>query len=167
MKSKIPTPESLRLMAAKAEKQTKQWIASFNKKQSNQLDDIVHQLHGEVFCEIDCLECANCCKSISPTLYDKDIERIAKSLRMKPAEFIDKYLEIDEENDYVFRSTPCPFLDADNYCLVYESRPKACREYPHTDRPRFYQILKLTLKNTYVCPAAYQVMERVKKKFNG
>ncbi len=153
-------------MAAKVEKQTKQWIASFNKKQSNQLDDVVHQLHDEVFCEIDCLDCANCCKSISPTLYDKDIERIAKSLRMKPAEFIDKYLEIDEENDYVFRSTPCPFLGADNYCLVYDSRPKACREYPHTDRPRFYQILKLTLKNTFVCPAAFQVMERVKKKIN-
>lgn len=165
MKNNIPTPEALQLLASKAEKQTQQWIVAFNKKQSNLLDKVVHTLHNEVFNEIDCLHCANCCKSISPTLYDKDIERLSKSLRIKPVEFIEKYLIIDEENDYVFRNTPCPFLDSENYCGVYENRPKACREYPHTDRPRFHQILKLTLKNTFVCPAAYQVMERMKKAF--
>jgi uncharacterized protein len=157
------SPETLRIAAEKTEKTTQKWIHSINKKKSNLLDKEAQKAHYEVFNEINCLDCANCCKSISPTLYDKDIERLAKALRIKPSAFIEQYLEIDDEKDYVFRQTPCPFLDIENYCMVYENRPKACREYPHTDRPRFYQILKLTLKNTFVCPAAYEVMERIKK----
>lgn len=155
-------PEALKIKAEKAEKPTLKWIGNVNKKKSNLLDNLAQQAHDEAFESIDCLNCANCCKSISPTLYDKDIERLSKFLRIKASTFIDQYLLVDDENDYVFKQTPCPFLDSDNYCLVYESRPKACREYPHTNRPRFYQILKLTLKNTFVCPAAYEVMEKLK-----
>jgi Fe-S-cluster containining protein len=157
--------DELKVDAERASKSTRKWIASFNKKDANKLDGLAHDLHNSVFETIDCLQCANCCKTISPTLYDKDIERLAKATKMKPSEFIDKYLQIDEENDYVFRQTPCPFLDSDNYCAVYENRPKACREYPHTNRPRFHQILNLTLKNTYVCPAAHRVMEGIKQNF--
>jgi Fe-S-cluster containining protein len=157
------SPENLKKEAEKVEKATRKWIASVSKKKSGIIDDEAHKAHNEVFKRLDCLDCANCCKSISPTLYDKDIDRLAKTMRLKPSEFIEKYIEIDEDNDYVFRQTPCPFLDTDNYCLVYENRPKACREYPHTDRIRFYQLLNLTLKNTYVCPAAFEVMEIVKK----
>jgi len=157
-------PEELKKMAEKAEKSSLQWVSAFNKKQANKLDDKAQELHHDIFNEIDCLKCANCCKSISPTLYDRDIERLSRFLKLKPSEFIEKYLKIDEDKDYVFCQTPCPFLDPENYCLVYENRPKACREYPHTDRARFYQILKLTVKNSYVCPAAYYVMEELKKR---
>jgi uncharacterized protein len=156
-------PEELKKMAEKAEKSSLQWVSAFNKKQANKLDDKAQELHYDIFNEIDCLKCANCCKSISPTLYDMDIERLSRFLKLKPSEFIEKYLKIDEDKDYVFRQTPCPFLDSENYCLVYENRPKACREYPHTNRARFYQILKLTVKNSYVCPTAYYVMEELKK----
>jgi hypothetical protein len=159
------SPEELKIAAEKAAKETTKWISSVNKKKTNQLDKEAHRLHYEAFDHIDCLTCANCCKSISPTLYDKDIERLARALRLKPSEVIEQYIMVDEEHDYVFRQTPCPFLGSDNYCMVYENRPKACREYPHTDRPRFYQILKLTLKNTLVCPAAFEVMESLKKTF--
>jgi Fe-S-cluster containining protein len=82
---------------------------------------------------------------------------------MKPGELIDKYLRVDEDKDYVVKSSPCPFLGADNYCSVYEDRPKACREYPHTDRKKMVQILDLTLKNTQVCPAVFEMVERLKK----
>jgi Fe-S-cluster containining protein len=156
-------PETLKIAAEKNEKINQKWIASISKKKSNLLDKEAHKAHQEVFEYIDCLKCANCCKSISPTLYDKDIERLSKTLRIKPSAFIEQYLFIDEDKDYVFKQTPCPFLDNENYCIVYENRPKACREYPHTDRPRFYQILKLTLKNTFVCPAAFEVFEKLKK----
>src|SRR6266542_4728711 len=147
MSYSLINPEELKRLAEKSEKSSLRWIASFNKKQANKLDEKVQALHHEIFSCIDCLQCANCCKSISPTLYDKDIERLARALKLKPFEFIQKYLRIDEDNDYVFTQTPCPFLDNDNYCMVYENRPKACREYPHTDRPSFYHILKLTVKN--------------------
>lgn len=129
------------------------------KKKPKNLDAVVHDLHEQAFQHIDCLACANCCKSISPIVTDKDIQRIAKHLRMRPAQFVDAYLRLDEENDYVFREQPCPFLGSDNYCSVYEVRPKACREYPHTDRDKFHQILNLSVKNTLICPAVLEVFE--------
>ncbi|MFP4023918.1 MAG: YkgJ family cysteine cluster protein [Thiohalospira sp.] len=144
--------------------ENKTFFTRLKKKKPKNLDKIVHKLHDEVFQEINCLDCANCCKSISPTLYNKDIERLAKHLKIKPSQFVEQYLYIDSEGDYVFKQTPCPFLLPDNYCMVYENRPKACREYPHTDRTRFYQILNLTLKNSQVCPAVFELIERLKKK---
>jgi hypothetical protein len=66
---------------------------------------------------------------------------------------------LDEEYDYVFRQQPCPFLGADNYCSIYDVRPKACREYPHTDRDKFHQLLNLSVKNTVICPAVLEVFE--------
>ena len=143
--------------------ENKKFLQSLKKRDARAVDDAFHQLHEEVFEEIDCLTCANCCKTTSPIFYQTDIERVAKSLRMKPGDFIDQYLRIDEDRDYVLKSSPCPFLDADNYCTVYESRPKACREYPHTDRKKMVQIMDLTYKNTLVCPAVLEMVERLKK----
>ncbi len=156
--------ERLKLQAQNKAAENKVFFTKLRKKKPKQLDGIVHQLHEEVFEEVNCLECANCCKSISPIIIDKDIERMAKHLKMKVADVVDSYLQIDADNDYVFKETPCPFLMPDNYCMIYESRPRACREYPHTDRKRFYQILNLTLKNTHYCPAVYEVTERLKQK---
>jgi Fe-S-cluster containining protein len=81
---------------------------------------------------------------------------------MKPGDFIEKYLHIDEDKDYVLKSSPCPFLDRENYCSVYSDRPKACREYPHTNRKKMVQIMDLTYKNTLVCPAVLEMVERFK-----
>jgi Fe-S-cluster containining protein len=83
---------------------------------------------------------------------------------MKPQQFINQYLYIDEDKDYVLQNLPCSFLDSENYCMIFDVRPKACREYPHTDRKRFQQITNLTLKNTAICPAAYRVVEEMKKR---
>lgn len=130
-------------------------------KKMKRLDDQFHSLHVEVFSEIDCLTCANCCKTTSPIFQEADIERIAKSLRMKTAEFIDEYLHLDSEHDYVLNVAPCPFLGHDNKCIIYDDRPRACREYPHTDRKRMHQILNLTVKNTQVCPAVNEIMKRI------
>ncbi len=129
------------------------------------LDQIFQQQHEEVFEEIDCLACANCCKTTSPIFYDKDVERMASHFRMKPAEFFENYLRIDEDGDQVLKSSPCPFLLEDNKCMAYESRPKACREYPHTNRKRMYQILDLTAKNTRICPAVVKVVERLQNHY--
>ncbi|NND87804.1 MAG: YkgJ family cysteine cluster protein, partial [Flavobacteriaceae bacterium] len=93
-----------------------------------------------------------------------DIERIAKHFRMKPKTFIESYLRMDEENDYVLQEVPCAFLGADNYCSIYDVRPKACREFPHTDRRKFHQINNLTLKNVAICPAAFNIVEEMKRR---
>ncbi|MEL6131883.1 MAG: YkgJ family cysteine cluster protein [Bacteroidota bacterium] len=156
-------PEDLPSLAGSKRKANRKFIQKLKKRPPKNLDQLVHDIHDEVFEEIDCLSCANCCKTISPVFTDRDIERIAHHLRMKPADFVEQYLHIDEEEDYVLNVAPCPFLGADNYCGIYDVRPKACREYPHTDRRDFAKKLNLTLKNTKVCPAAYEVVERMKE----
>ncbi len=157
--------ERYKEMALNKAKENKVFTTRLRKKKPKILDDSVVNAHHEAFEKIDCLECANCCKSISPIIIDRDIDRIAKHLKMKRSELIDQYFEIDEDEDYVFKETPCPFLMPDNYCMIYEVRPRACREYPHTDRKRFYQILNLTYKNTFVCPAVYEVLETLKTEY--
>ena len=155
--------ENLQVLAEKAKPLFLQYYKK-NKKRLGKMDTIVQQLHDEVSEKIDCLTCANCCRSLGPAIYDKDIERIAKALRIKPSEVVSSYLRIDEDGDYVFKSMPCPFLMDDNYCSIYESRPKACREYPHTDRKNFEQIYKLTVKNASTCPIAYEVLYKLMGK---
>lgn len=150
-------------LSKSASAENKKFLQSLKKKDPRKVDDLFHETHEEVFREIDCLECANCCKTTSPIFYQTDIERVAKELRMKPGDFIEKYLRVDEDNDYVLLSSPCPFLGPDNYCSVYEARPKACREYPHTDRRKMVQIMDLTHKNMQVCPAVFEIVERLKK----
>jgi Fe-S-cluster containining protein len=157
--------EILRQKAKSAEAANTKLFQKLKKHKPVNLDKVMQGLHEEVFAETDCLSCANCCKTTSPIFYMKDIERLAKYFRISPLKFIDKYLHIDEDNDYVLNSSPCTFLGADNYCSVYDSRPTACREYPHTDRKRFHQILDLTLKNTLICPAVYNIVEKLKRVY--
>lgn len=155
--------DSLKANAKKLAPAHKQMFKKLTKQQLKRLDEDIHDLHDDVFDEIDCLACANCCRSLGPRLTDKDIEKMASATRSKPSEVVEQYLRIDEDGDYVFRSMPCPFLMEDNYCMIYENRPKACREYPHTDRKRFYQIHSLTVKNAETCPAVFELLERFRK----
>jgi uncharacterized protein len=157
--------EVLRQKAKSAEAANKKLFQKLKRQKPANLDKVMQDLHEEVFAETDCLSCANCCKTTSPIFYMKDIERLAKHFRISPSKFIEKYLHIDEDNDYVLNSSPCTFLGADNYCSVYHARPTACREYPHTDRKRFHQILDLTLKNTLICPAVYDIVEKLKRVY--
>lgn len=146
--------------------ETKKFFAKLKKKPPKKLDQFMQEIHDEAFAEIDCLSCANCCKTTGPLFTDKDISRIAKHLKMKEQKFIASYLRIDEDNDYVLQEVPCGFLDAENACLIYDVRPKACREFPHTDRKKFHQITNLTLKNRAICPAAFDVVEKMKERIN-
>lgn len=140
------------------------FLNSLKKIKPKVLDKMIHPLHEEVFEYTKCLECANCCKTTSPMFTDKDISRIAKYLRIKPSRFTEKYLKIDEEKDYVLQAVPCIFLGEDNNCSIYDVRPKACRDYPHTNRKKQYQLLNLTEKNIAVCPAVYDIVEKLRKE---
>jgi len=158
-------PEKLKELTASRKQELTALFNNVKAKKTKNLDDVFHELQDEAFDQFDCLICANCCSSISPIVTEKDIERLAKRMRVKAVDFIAQYLYIDEDKDYVFKQTPCPFLVSDNYCMVYEDRPKACREYPHTDRKRMYQILNLTHKNCEVCPVVYCITEELIKRF--
>ena len=153
----------LKQLAGNADGDNQKLLKQLKRRPSSEVDEIFQNLHKEVFAEIDCLDCANCCSTISPIITDRDIDKIARVLRIKPSEVVEKYLEIDDENDYVYRNHPCPFLGSDNYCSIYENRPKACREYPHTDRRKVQQLFNLTLKNAKVCPAVFLLLEKARK----
>jgi len=119
------------------------------------------ELHEEAFSKIDCLQCANCCKNYSPRFKTPDIKRISKHLKMRESEFIDKYLVVDEEGDFVANTKPCPFLGADNYCSIYDERPSDCRRFPYTDEDVIIKRQQLTLKNSSFCPITYYVLEKL------
>lgn len=146
-------------------KENKKFYAGLGRRKD--LDRLFHDHHDAIFEEVDCLKCANCCKTTSPIFRDIDIDRISSHLSIRPSELTEKYLHIDEDGDWVLNNSPCHFLDNDNYCKIYEVRPKACREYPHTDRKNMTQILDLTYRNTLVCPAVAEITERIKREIGG
>lgn len=143
------------------QKAYRDYLKRANKSKVLQLLPAVHE---EAFQKIDCLQCANCCKNYSPRFKMPDIKRIARRLRMKESAFIDAYLKLDDDGDYVVTTHPCPFLGDDNYCSIYEDRPRDCARYPYTDEDVLLKQVALTLKNTTVCPATFYVMERLLEK---
>ena len=151
-------------LALQKQKEHRKFLATLKKKAPKNLDKIVQEVHTEVFREIDCTKCANCCKILGPLFTESDISRIAKHFRMRLLVFEDMYLRVDEDNDKVFKSMPCPFLGEDNLCFIYDVRPKACREFPHTDRKKIYQINHLTIQNTLICPAVYLFVEKLQER---
>ena len=147
--------------AKKNKKVIKQEVAALKKMRKGDVDKLIHPLHEKAFACIDCLQCANCCTTTSPLLSKKDIDRIANYLDIKATTFTDKYLRLDEDNDLVLKTLPCTFLDKENYCSIYEVRPKACREYPHTDRKNQQGILSITQKNATICPAVAHIFNNL------
>lgn len=158
----------LKAFTAKAKrryKENEKFFALLKRSRRRDLDDKVDRFHEEAFKKIDCLDCANCCKSISPTFEPTDIKRLSKFLNLKTNVFIETYLEMDEDGDFVHHGAPCPFLLPDNKCRVYEARPEACRGYPHTNEKKIRSIADITLQNTMYCPAVFDITEQLKKEF--
>jgi len=155
--------EQFYIEAKSKRKENKKFFQKLKKKKSGEIDKMFNEAHDEVFECTDCLKCANCCKTTGPLFTQKDIERIAKHLRLKPGQFVEQYLRVDEDNDYVLQQVPCTFLGTDNYCSIYEVRPKACREFPHTDDNKMQRHFNITVKNVEICPAVYEIVEKLKK----
>ena len=156
--------EQLPRLAKEKLLENKKYFSILKKKKLKRLDLIMQELHEDEFKRTDCLSCANCCKTTSPIFTEKDIIRISKKLRLKEFQFIKQYLFRDKDDFMVLQNLPCAFLDIDNSCIIYDYRPKACREYPHTNRRKFIQITDLAIKNADVCPAVYNIIEALKKK---
>jgi len=120
-------------------------------------------LDEAAFEKVDCLQCANCCKNYSPRFKMPDIKRISKPMRMKETEFIDTYLTMDGDGDYVTKTSPCPFLGSDNFCSIYEDRPSDCNRFPYTAEDVLFKRPAITLKNSTFCPAVFYVLESLLK----
>ncbi len=140
------------------QKQFKQFLQRADK---NKVLKQLPQLHEEAIEKVDCLQCAACCKNYSPRFKSTDVKRISKHLRMKESDFIDAYLRVDEDGDFVVKSSPCPFLGSDNFCSIYDVRPSDCARFPYTDEDVIIKRQSLTLKNATFCPIVFHVLDRL------
>ena len=154
---------SLNEWKKKSSDHTKQYKNFLQRADKNKVLKQLPKLHEEAFTKVDCLECAACCKNYSPRFKTPDIRRISKHLKLKESVFIDTYLRLDQEGDYVVKSSPCPFLGSDNACSIYEDRPSDCARFPYTDEDVLYKRPALTLKNSSFCPIVYTVLEELMK----
>ena len=130
----------------------------------NKVLKLLPDLSEEAYEKVDCLQCAACCKNYSPRFKTPDIKRISKVLGLKEGVFIEKYLTLDEEGDYVVNTKPCPFLGSDNYCSIYEDRPSDCKRFPYSDEDVILKRPQLTLKNSTFCPITFYVLESLHQK---
>ncbi|MES2882788.1 MAG: YkgJ family cysteine cluster protein [Bacteroidota bacterium] len=143
------------------QKAYKQFLARANK---NNVLKKLPQLHEEAFEKIDCLQCGACCKNYSPRFKTPDVKRISKYLGMRESVFIETYLRVDEEGDFVLNTLPCPFLGDDNFCSIYTQRPSDCHRFPYTDEDVFIKRPTLTLKNASFCPISFYVLDKLEQQ---
>lgn len=128
------------------------------------LSEIVAQEDEKVWQEVDCMNCANCCKTMTPIFTPEDIDRIALHLNMSAEAFFDQYLEVEADTgSTVNKILPCVFL-VDNKCSIYEVRPIDCAEFPHHNKRPFDDYNDTFIQNVYRCPATYDLVKRLKER---
>ncbi len=128
------------------------------------IDRLTPAVSAEVWAEVDCLTCANCCKKMTPTFTKKDITRIAAHLDMSEAAFREKWLVYDKKDkDWLNVQRPCQFLDLKtNMCSIYEVRPADCAGFPHLTKKRMVDYAHVHKQNIEYCPATYKMVEKMK-----
>lgn len=158
------SPDPLHNWEKKSKEKAKQFKNFLARADKNKVLKALPELHEEAFEKIDCLQCAACCKNYSPRFKTPDVKRISKHLGMKESVFIETYLRVDDEGDFVVKTSPCPFLGQDNRCSVYDVRPSDCARFPYTDEDVIIKRQQLTLKNAVFCPITYYVLDRLTEK---
>ncbi len=142
---------------------------SFLKGQdSDQVDQIVHELYEEVIEHIDCTKCANCCIELETCFQKEELEQLTKHLNIDKKEFIrqsTKPVQLGEKDKYFLNSVPCQFL-TDKKCTIYELRPEECNSYPYLHKDDFNSRLFGVIENYEICPIVYNVYELLKQKMN-
>lgn len=149
-------------LAKSTQKDHRKIFHELRKLSAHDINELFHTAHDNIFQEINCLDCGNCCSTTPALITDKDAQRISRHLKISLKDFYQQFIRRDEDGDDIFKLTPCVFLGSDNYCSIYEVRPNACREYPHTDHPKMKQILDITFKNREICPAVFDIVDMLK-----
>ena len=115
--------------------------------------------------QIDCTVCANCCKVATARLIKRDVERLARHLRVKPEVFLRDYSEKSEDEGLILRRTAagCVFLDGTT-CTVYDERPASCQDFPHLVRGAgsFVSRMWEMPDRACYCPIVYNALEAYK-----
>ena len=126
------------------------------------IDKLTPVVEPQVWAEVDCLTCANCCKKMTPTFTVQDIKRISAHFGETPEQFRKKWLR-KQDGDFVNVNQPCQFLNlADNKCSIYAIRPVDCSGFPHLSKKRWTQYAHVHKQNIDYCPATFKMIEKMK-----
>ena len=85
--------------AKKKRKEYRKRLQQLKKKKLKQVNTDFNNLHDKEFETMDCLTCANCCKTTSPIFRNADINRLAKHLKIKAGKFTESHLKLDDDQD--------------------------------------------------------------------
>jgi Fe-S-cluster containining protein len=141
------------------------FLSRLEKKPPAKLEELTLNADKAIWKKLDCLDCANCCKTMSPTYTVKDVRRISKSLGMTEKAFREKWLYKDKTGDWMNKKQPCQFLDLDtNMCNIYAVRPRDCAGFPHHTNKKMADYMHMYKQNIEYCPATYGVVERIMEK---
>ena len=149
-------------------KSLRRFITGAENNPPRNLETLAEQADKEVWTQVNCLSCANCCKAMSPTYTFRDIKRIAAHFGMRPKDFRDKWLYLDKrENDWMNKSRPCQFLDLkSNMCSIYEVRPADCAGFPHLIKKPITDYMYVHKQNIEYCPATMLFVEKLYAAIN-
>ena len=134
-------------------------------KRHNYVERRLKKIGQEIEAQIDCNTCANCCRvaTVEPT--ERDIDKLAKFLRISRERFLSEYTTEGEPGKRILRQTGegCVFLSGMD-CTVYEERPRMCELFPHVvkgEGPITTRMWELVDRATY-CPIVYNSLEAFK-----
>jgi Fe-S-cluster containining protein len=143
----------------------RRFLTKIENNPPRRLDMLAVAADLEMWKQTDCLSCANCCKTMSPTYTKGDMLRIATHIGMTTEQFQKKYLRKDRQGDWINKTQPCQFLNLnDNKCSIYEVRPRDCAGFPHHTRKRMVDYMHVFKQNIEFCPATYRVVEIMRNK---
>ncbi len=145
-------------------KRLKSFLTKLEKNPPKGLNTLAATLEVDVWKEVDCLTCANCCKTMTPTYTKADIKRIAAHFKVTPQQFSDKWLIYEKKDkDWQNKKQPCQFLNLkDNKCSIYEIRPLDCSGFPHLHKNKMVDYMHIHKQNIEYCPATYKLVEKMK-----
>ncbi len=151
-----------RIKVRNHKKRLRTFLTKIEKDPLHKLDKMSSSIEKEVWKEVDCLSCGNCCKTMSPTFTKTDIKRIAAHFSQTPEDFTKKWLRKDRAGDILNKTEPCQFLNLkDNKCSIYEIRPADCAGFPHLGKKKMVDYMHVHKQNIEYCPATYKMVEKM------
>jgi uncharacterized protein len=147
----------------------RRFLTKLEKDPPKGLKNLTATIEKEVWKETDCLSCANCCKTMTPTFNAADIKRISAHLGQTEEEFKTQWLRREKggDRDWMNKKEPCQFLNhQDNKCSIYAVRPADCAGFPHLPK-RMTDYAHVHKQNIEYCPATYRLVEKMMNSLAG
>jgi uncharacterized protein len=155
---------SFRQKVSRYQRAFRGFLTRLENKPPKGLDQLTPVVEQQVWEEINCLSCGNCCKTMTPTFTPADIRRIAAHFDMTPAAFKEKWLFYEKrDGDWQNKKQPCQFLNLkDNKCSIYDIRPVDCAGFPHLSKKKMVDYMHVHKQNISYCPATFKMVEKMK-----